>query len=116
MPRAKHGVVTRRTHKKTLKRAKGYSGRHRISPKLAHQTLLTAGVYRYRDRRTLKRERRNLWVIRINAAARQAGLSYSRLVAGLKAAGVALDRKVIADLAVRDSAAFAKLVELAKAA
>lgn len=115
MPRAKGGPKTRQRRKKALKQAKGYwGGRHRLY-RTAEETVLRAGAFAYRDRRAKKREFRSLWIIRINAAARAAGLSYSALMAGLKRAGVALDRKILAELAVSDPAAFAKLAETAKA-
>lgn len=115
MPRAKGGPKTRQRRKKALKQAKGYwGGRHRLY-RTAEETVLRAGAFAYRDRRAKKREFRSLWIIRINAAARAAGLSYSALMAGLKRAGVALDRKILAELAVADPAAFAKLAETAKA-
>jgi len=97
-----------------LRLTKGHRGaRHRLWRK-GHESLIHALAYAYRDRRNRKRDFRRLWICRINAAARQNGLSYSRLISGLKKAGVVLDRKVLADLAVRDSAAFAKLAEVAK--
>jgi len=115
MPRAKGGPKTRRRRKKILKQAKGYvGGRHRLY-RTAAETLLRAGAFAYRDRRQKKRQRRALWIVRINAACRQAGLSYSRFVAGLKRAGVRLDRKILAELAVTDPAAFARLAETARA-
>ncbi len=115
MPRAKGGPKTRQRRKKALKQAKGYwGGRHRLY-QTAEETVLRAGAFAYRDRRAKKREFRSLWIIRINAAARAAGLSYSALMAGLKRAGVTLDRKILAELAVADPAAFAKLAQTAKA-
>ncbi len=115
MPRAKGGVKARRRHKKVLKKAKGYvGGRHRLY-RSASETVLRAGAFAYRDRKQKKRLSRSLWIVRINAACRQAGLSYSRFMNGLKKAGILLDRKVLAELAVKDPAAFAKLAETAKA-
>lgn len=115
MPRVKGGPKTRQRRKKVLKRAKGYvGGRHRLF-RTAKETVLRAGASAYRDRRTKKRRFRSLWIVRINAAARELGLSYSTLMRGLKKAGVALDRKILAELAVKDQAAFGKLVETAKA-
>lgn len=114
MPRAKTGTVRRAKHKKVLKQAKGYWGLRSKSFKVAQQTLLNAADYEYRDRRDKKGEFRRLWIARINAATREHGLSYSRFVHGLRQAGVDLDRKVLADLAVREPDAFASLVEVAK--
>jgi len=116
MPRAKTGIVRRRRHSKILKRAKGYWGARSKSVRIAQQTLLNAADYSYRDRRDKKSEFRRLWIARINAASRQEGLSYSKFVAGLRRAGVTLDRKVLADLAVREPSAFKALVERAKSA
>ncbi len=115
MPRARGGPKKSRRRKKVLKQAKGYfGGRHRLY-RTAKETVLRAGAFAYRDRRQKKRRFRSLWIIRINAAARALGLSYSVLMSGLKKAGVALDRKILAELAVKDPAAFAKLAETAKA-
>jgi large subunit ribosomal protein L20 len=115
MPRAKGGSKTRQRRKKALKKAKGYvGGRHRLY-RTATETVLRAGAFAYRDRRQKKRRARALWIVRINAACRQAGLSYSAFMAGLKRAGVLLDRKVLAELAVSDPAQFAKLTETARA-
>jgi large subunit ribosomal protein L20 len=114
MPRAKTGTVRRAKHKKVLKQAKGYWGLRSKSFKVAQQTLLNAADYEYRDRRDKKADFRRLWIARINAATREHGLSYSRFVHGLREAGVELDRKVLADLAVREPEAFASLVEVAK--
>jgi large subunit ribosomal protein L20 len=114
MPRAKTGTVRRAKHKKVLKQAKGYWGLRSKSFKVAQQTLLNASDYEYRDRRDKKTDFRRLWISRINAATREHGLSYSRFVHGLRQAGVDLDRKVLADLAVREPEAFADLVEMAK--
>lgn len=116
MPRAKTGIVRRRRHAKILKRAKGYWGLRSKSVRIAQQTLLNAADYAYRDRRDKKADFRRLWIARINAAARQEGVSYSNFIAGLRRAGVALDRKVLADLAVREPTAFKALVERAKGA
>jgi large subunit ribosomal protein L20 len=115
MPRAKGGSKTRQRRKKILKQAKGYVGGRRKLFRPAAETVLRAGAFAYRDRRQKKRRARALWIVRINAACRQAGMSYSRFVAGLKKAGVLLDRKVLAELAVTDPAGFAKLAETAKA-
>jgi len=114
MPRAKTGTVRRAKHKKVLKAAKGYWGLRSKSFKVAQQTLLNAADYEYRDRRDKKTDFRKLWIARINAATREHGLSYSRFVYGLRSAGVELDRKVLADIAVREPEAFAELVTLAK--
>ncbi len=116
MPRAKTGVVRRRRHKKILKLAKGYWGLRSKSFRKARETLFAAGNYAYRDRKRRKRDFRRLWIARINAACRQHGLSYSRFMHGLKRAGVELDRKVLADLAVQNPEAFGLLVERAKSA
>ncbi|MCS7222100.1 MAG: 50S ribosomal protein L20 [Anaerolineae bacterium] len=116
MTRTKGGVVTRRRHKKILKLTKGQFGaRHRVFRR-ANEAILHALAYATRDRRNRKRDFRRLWITRINAAARQNGLSYSRLIHGLRQAQVMLDRKVLADLAVSDQQAFARVVEVAKAA
>jgi large subunit ribosomal protein L20 len=115
MPRAKGGSKTRQRRKKILKQAKGYvGGRHRLY-RTAAETVLRAGAFAYRDRRQKKRVARGVWIVRINAACRELGLSYSRFMAGLKKAGIGLDRKVLAELAVHDPTAFAKLAETAKA-
>lgn len=116
MPRAKTGIVRRRRHSKILKRAKGYWGLRSKSVRVAQQTLLNAADYAYRDRRDKKADFRRLWIARINAAARQEGLSYSRFIDGLRRSGVTLDRKVLADLAVREPGAFKALVEQARSA
>jgi large subunit ribosomal protein L20 len=114
--RVKGGPRIRRRHKKVLQATKGQRGaRHRLF-RVANQAMMKAGVYQYRDRRNRKRDMRRLWIARINAAARQHGLSYSRLVYGLKTAGVEIDRKMLAELAVTDVGAFAQLVSLAKQA
>jgi len=115
MPRVKRGVQARARHKKVLKAAKGYYGARSRTFKVAKQAVIKAGQYAYRDRRQRKRQFRALWIVRINAAAREHGLSYSRFMHGLDEAGVVVDRKVLADLAVNDQAAFAALAEQAKA-
>ena len=114
MPRIKTGVTAHRRHKKILKLAKGYRGARSKQFKKANESVMKAGQYAYRDRKVKKREFRRLWIARINAAARLNGISYSRLICGLTKAGVAVDRKMMADLAVNDAAAFTKLVEVAK--
>jgi large subunit ribosomal protein L20 len=116
MARVKRGTKRTDRRKKILARAKGYYGTHSKSHRIAKQAVDKALVYAYRDRRQKKRQLRALWIARINAAARLHGLSYSRLIAGLKAVGSVLDRKVLADLAVRDPQAFAGLAELANQA
>mgnify|MGYP000628038867 CR=1 FL=1 len=116
MPRVKRGVVARRRHKKVLKQAKGYYGARSRVFRVAKQAVIKAGQYAYRDRRQRKRQFRALWIARINAGARINGLSYSRLIAGLKKANVEIDRKVLADLAMNEKNAFAAVVETAKAA
>jgi large subunit ribosomal protein L20 len=114
MPRAKGGFKTRQRRNRVLKQAEGYWGKRKSSFRSAQEAVDRALAYSYRDRRNRKREFRSLWIIRINAAARLTGLSYSRLMNGLKKAGVAIDRKILADLAVRDAAAFNSLADLAK--
>ncbi len=114
--RVKGGTRTRRRHKKILRQTKGYWGTRRKLFRRANEAWMKAQWYAYRDRRNRRRELRRLWITRINAASRQNGLSYSRFVHGLKQAGVALDRKVLADIAVRDAGTFAKLVDVAKEA
>ncbi|HEX2864146.1 MAG TPA: 50S ribosomal protein L20 [Deinococcales bacterium] len=114
MPRAKTGIVRRRRHKAVLKRAKGFWGSRSKQYKNAFQTLLNSATYTYRDRRNKKRDFRRLWIQRINAATRDQGMSYSTFIAGLKTAGVLVDRKMLADLAVREPATFAGLVQVAK--
>ncbi len=116
MPRVKRGYKLRRRHKRVLKAAKGYFGRKSKLFRVAHQQVMKSGVYSYRDRKQKKRDFRKLWIARINAGARSNGISYSRLMHGLKLAGVELDRKILADLAVNDKAAFSNLCEQAKAA
>jgi len=115
MPRAKGGSKTRQRRKKVLKKAKGYFGGRRKLYKTAAETVLRAGAFAYRGRKQKKREARSLWIVRINAACRQVGLSYSKFMAALKKAGIQLDRKVLAELAVNDPPAFAKLTETARA-
>ena len=115
MARVKRGVVARSRHKKVLKQAIGYYGARRKVYRVAKQAVTKAGQYAYRDRRQRKRQFRRLWIVRINAAARQFGLSYSRFMDGLNKAGIEVDRKVLADLAVHDIAAFGVLAEKAKA-
>ncbi len=114
MARVKRGVTVRRRHKKILKLARGFYGAKRRWFKLANQYVVRALAAAYRDRRTRKRDFRRLWIARINAAARTNGVSYSRLLSGLRKAGVTVNRKVLADLAVSDGAAFADLVAKAK--
>jgi large subunit ribosomal protein L20 len=114
MPRAKTGTVRRDRHKKILKRAKGFWGLRSKSVRIAQQTLLNAADYAYRDRRDKKNDFRRLWISRINAATRLEGMSYSRFIAGLRDAGVEIDRKILADLAVREPGAFRALVDVAK--
>lgn len=114
MPRAKNNVAAHRKHRRVLKKARGnFGGRSKLY-RTAKETVQKGLAYAYRDRRNKKRTFRNLWIIRINAAARQHGMSYSTFMNGLKKAGVDLNRKMLADLAVRDSAAFAELTELAR--
>lgn len=114
MARVKRGVVARAAHKKVLKKTKGYYGARSRTFKVANQAVTKAGQYAYRDRRVRKREFRKLWIIRINAAVQEHGVSYSRFINGLKKANLEMDRKVLSDLAINDSQAFAKVVELAK--
>lgn len=114
MTRARGGTITRRRHKKILKLAKGYwGGKHRLF-RPANEAVLRGLWYAYRDRRNRKRDFRRLWIMRINAAARSHGLSYSRFINGLRRAGVSINRKMLADLAVRDAGAFQQLVDVAK--
>jgi large subunit ribosomal protein L20 len=115
MPRVKRGTKGRQRHKKLLKLAKGNVGGRRKGYRQARSTVEKGLTYAYRDRKVRKRDFRGLWIVRINAAARTHGVTYSRLIAGLKKAGVVLDRKVLADLAVRDPAAFGDLARLAVA-
>lgn len=116
MARVKRGVIARRRHKKIMARAKGYYGARSRVYRIAFQAVIKAGQYAYRDRRQRKRQFRALWITRINAAARINGLSYSRLIDGLKKASIEVDRKMLADLAVFDQGAFAALANEAKAA
>ena len=115
MARVKRGVVAKARHRKILGKAKGYYGARRKTFKIAKQAVIKAGQYAYRDRRQRKRVFRALWIVRINAGARENGLSYSRFINGLKVAGIDIDRKILADLAVHDAAAFGALAEQAKA-
>lgn len=115
MPRVKRGVQASARHKKVLKQAKGYRGARSRIFKTANQAVIKAGQYAYRDRRQRKRQFRALWIARINAAARENGMSYSRFINGLMRSEVEVDRKVLADIAVHDSKAFSALVEQAKA-
>lgn len=115
MPRVKRGVTARAKHKKVLDEAKGYYGARSKVYRVAKQAVIKAGQYAYRDRRQKKRQFRALWIVRINAGAREHGLSYSRMINGLNIAGVEIDRKVLADLAIFDKPAFAVLAEKAKA-
>jgi len=115
MPRVKRGVTARARHKKVLALAKGYRGRRKNVYRIAKQAVMKAGQYAYRDRRTRKRVFRQLWIARINAAARGMGLTYSKFMAGLKKASIDIDRKVLADLAVNDPAAFGSIVDKVKA-
>ena len=115
MPRVKRGVTARARHKKILALAKGYRGRRKNVYRVAKQAVMKAGQYAYRDRRTRKRVFRALWIARINAGARSHGVTYSRFIAGLKKASIELDRKVLADMAVNDPAAFGSIVAKVKA-
>ncbi len=116
MPRVKRGFKARRRRKKILKAAKGYYGSRHTLFRIAKETVHRAWAYQYRDRRQRKRHFRRLWIVRINAATRLNGMSYSKFIGGLSKAGVELDRKVLADLAVFDPAGFAKVVEVARKA
>nr|VFK48292.1 MAG: large subunit ribosomal protein L20 [Candidatus Kentron sp. TC] len=116
MPRVKRGVAAHARHKKVIKQAKGYYGRRKNVYRVAKQAVVKAGQYAYRDRRQRKRRFRALWIIRINAAARECGLSYSRFMDGLKKANIDVDRKILADIAIFDKTAFATLAEEAKKA
>lgn len=115
MPRVKRGVTARARHKKVLEQAKGYRGRRGNVYRVAKQAVMKAGQYAYRDRRARKREFRALWIVRINAAAREIGMTYSTLINGLKKSDIEVDRKVLADLAVYDKVAFQQIAEQAKA-
>ena len=113
MPRVKRGITRHKRHVRIIKAASGYRGtRHKLF-RFANQIVMKARAYQYRDRRVRKREMRRLWIVRINAAARLGGLSYSKFIYGLRNAGITLDRKALAEIAVRDGAAFSRLVELA---
>ena len=114
MPRVKRGVTARARHKKVIEQAKGYRGRRKNVYRIAKEAVMKAGQYQYRDRRQKKREFRALWIARINAAVRELGLTYSAFMNGLKKASIDIDRKVLADLAVHDKAAFGKIAEQAK--
>jgi large subunit ribosomal protein L20 len=114
MPRAKGGPKTRQRRKKVLKRAKGYFGGRRKLYRPAAETVLRAGAFAYKGRKQKKRQTRSIWIIRINAACRALGLSYSAFMSGLRSAGVTLDRKILAELAVKDPRAFAQLAETAR--
>jgi large subunit ribosomal protein L20 len=116
MPRVKRGVQARAKHKKVLAKAKGYYGARSRVYRVANQAVIKAGQYAYRDRRVKKRNFRSLWIVRINAAARECGLSYSRMINGLNKAEIDIDRKVLADLAVHDMTAFSALADKAKEA
>jgi len=115
MPRVKRGVTAHAKHKKILKAAKGYRGARRNVYRVAKQAVIKAGQYAYRDRRQRKREFRALWIARINAGAREYGLSYSRFINGLKTAGIEIDRKILAELVVFNKDAFAVLADKVKA-
>ncbi|MCI1191868.1 50S ribosomal protein L20 [Calidifontimicrobium sp. SYSU G02091] len=115
MPRVKRGVTARARHKKVLALAKGFRGRRKNVFRIAKQAVMKAGQYAYRDRRARKRVFRQLWIARINAASRELGVTYSKFMAGLKKAQIDIDRKVLADLAVNDPAAFGSIVEKVKA-
>ena len=115
MPRVKRGVTARARHKKVLEQAKGFRGRRKNVYRIAKEAVMKAGQYAYRDRRNKKREFRALWITRINAGARDAGLTYSQFMAGLKKAAIDIDRKVLADMAVHDPAGFSGIVEKVKA-
>lgn len=116
MPRVKRGVTARKRHKKVLKQAKGYQGARSRVYRVAKQAVIKAKQYAYRDRKQRKRQFRALWIMRINAAAREHGLSYSQFMHGLKKAEIEVDRKVLADLAIQNKQAFAAIAEKAKAA
>jgi large subunit ribosomal protein L20 len=116
MPRVKTGPHTRRRHKKVLKATKGQRGTKHALFRRANEALMKSRWYAYRDRRNRKRDFRRLWIARINAASRQYGLSYSRFIHGLKLAGVEMDRKMLAEMAVSDNASFARLAEIARSA
>ena len=115
MPRVKRGVTAHARHKKVIKQAKGFRGRRGNVYRIAKEAVMKAGQYAYRDRRQKKRQFRSLWIVRINAAAREMGLSYSAFMNGLKKAAIDIDRKVLAHLVVADKAAFAKIANQVKA-
>ena len=115
MPRVKRGVTARARHRKVLDRAKGFRGRRKNVYRAAKQAVMKAGQYAYRDRRNRKRQFRSLWIARINAAVRELGMTYSAFMAGLKRARIEIDRKVLAELAVADKPAFAKIAGQVKA-
>jgi len=115
MPRVKRGVTAHAKHKKVLSRAKGYYGARKKIFRVAEQAVTKAGQYAYRDRRQKKRQFRALWIVRINAAAHECGLSYSRFINGLKKASIEIDRKVLSDMAIHDPAAFGSIVDKVKA-
>ena len=115
MPRVKRGVTARARHKKVLEKSKGFRGRRGNVYRIAKQAVMRAGQYSYRDRRRKKRDFRALWIIRINAAAREFGMTYSTLINGLKKAAIEIDRKVLADIAVFDKSAFERIASQAKA-
>ncbi|MDD4880801.1 MAG: 50S ribosomal protein L20 [Gallionellaceae bacterium] len=115
MPRVKRGTTARASHKKVLEAAKGFRGRRGNVFRVANEAVMKAGQYAYRDRRQKKRQFRQLWITRINAAVRELGVTYSQFMNGMKKASIDIDRKVLADMAVFDQAAFAKVVEQAKA-
>jgi large subunit ribosomal protein L20 len=115
MPRVKRGVTARASHKKVLEAAKGFRGRRGNVFRVANEAVMKAGQYAYRDRRQKKRQFRQLWITRINAAVRELGMTYSQFMNGMKKASIDIDRKVLADMAVFDQAAFAKVAEQAKA-
>ena len=115
MPRVKRGVTARASHKKILDAAKGYRGRRKNVFRVANEAVMKAGQYAYRDRRQRKRQFRQLWIARINAAVRELGMTYSQFMNGMKKAAIDIDRKVLADMAVFDQVAFAKVAEQAKA-
>lgn len=115
MPRVKRGVTARKRHKKVIKAAKGYYGARHALYRSAHEAVMHSLAYQYRDRRNKKRDMRRLWITRINAAARLHGFSYSQLIDALGRANVAIDRKILADMAVRDPAAFGRVVDTARA-
>jgi large subunit ribosomal protein L20 len=116
MSRVKRGVTTHARHRKIIKAAKGYSGRRKNTFRAANQAVEKAGQYAYRDRKTRKRNFRSLWIQRINAGARELGMTYGQFINGLSVAGIEVDRKVLADLAVREPGAFKALVDQAQAA